>query len=211
VATVQGFLLLSLSNVSLISPSIKDSGTLALECVTLPVSSGDRDVWLVLRLNNFEMPIAPNQVIRHSRANHTFIFEAPTGDVILHLRAPSTPSEAEDVETLEVILAQYGVLIAEDPDGKNSERDGDLKGRLALVDEDNGEVVGTLGDQFKIREDASLGVKGREKDPVVIDIPDGDVVGSEMYVYGIPYEQEDTLMKGAALLRYVPQLDTSVT
>lgn len=268
----EGFLLLSLRNVEALLPGsltpIVDE--LALECVTIPLSTqgssgtsdGERDVWLVIRVGSFEVPIAPTQVVRHSRHNRTFVFDnsahspdaSSDANWIIRLPQPNSPTEEEDEETFEVILGQYAAVedIADSPppayaddytaspssytQGKRpvppppstsaagpsipgkvpppplpprvlaekQDPDADLKGRLVLVDEEDGEIVGTLGEQFHIREDKSLHAKGHEKDPVVVDLPDEGLEPGktpEVYIQVVPYEQQDLLMKTASLIR----------
>ncbi|KAL5490682.1 hypothetical protein ACEPAI_5516 [Sanghuangporus weigelae] len=78
----------------------------------------------------------------------------------------------------------------------------DPRGRLVLVDEHDGELVGTLGEQYNIREDNTLQARGHEKDPVIVDIPaDGDTTRAEnVYVYPVPLDQQDTIMKTASII-----------
>ncbi|KAL5533502.1 ADH6_3 [Sanghuangporus sanghuang] len=78
----------------------------------------------------------------------------------------------------------------------------DLRGRLVLVDENDGELVGTLGEQYNIREDNALQTRGHEKDPVIVDIPaDGDTTRAEnVYVYPVPLDQQDSIMKTASII-----------
>ncbi|KAL5528862.1 hypothetical protein ACEPAG_4836 [Sanghuangporus baumii] len=78
----------------------------------------------------------------------------------------------------------------------------DLRGRLVLVDEHDGELVGTLGERYNIREDNALQARGHEKDPVIVDIPaDGDTTRAEnVYVYPFPLDQQDSIMKTASII-----------
>ncbi|KAG8898544.1 hypothetical protein FRB99_007375, partial [Tulasnella sp. 403] len=140
----EGFLLITIQNVRLSAPFYRpaeQTGLLALECVTIPVSQTDntpfaadgkpqRDVWLVLRVNQFELPLSATEAIRHSRLNRTFTFKAPEGLVMVTLPAPINSADSEDLETFEVLLAQYGVLQETDPPKAGSGDDRDLKGRL---------------------------------------------------------------------------------
>ena len=80
----------------------------------------------------------------------------------------------------------------------------DLRGRLVLVDENDGQLVGTLGEQYNIREDNALRARGHEKDPVIVDIPADDDTShaTNVFVYPVPYEHQGTIMKTAALMRW---------
>ncbi|KAH8114176.1 senescence-associated protein-domain-containing protein [Phellopilus nigrolimitatus] len=280
----EGFLLLLLNNVEAWLPGAPTGivDQLALECVTLPIpvsaqgqlgEEDERDVWLVLRVGPHEVPIAPTQIVHHVRAVRTFIFDGgglgPAGgnsNWTIKLPEPRSPLDVENLDTFEVVLAQYAAVEEVDVDGPppgysasttgnsasstpfkpssgkrpvppppqlpsqhlsdqpspsvppprlpprslpsssrlpESKSEADFKGRLVLVDEDDGEVVGTLGEQFHIREDKALRSKGHEKDPVVVDIPEYDDRPdrpTEVYIHPVPIEQQDTLMKTASLI-----------
>jgi spartin len=79
--------------------------------------------------------------------------------------------------------------------------DGDLRGKLVLVDEADGKVVGTLGEQYDIKEDDALHAIGKEKDPVIIDIPEDDHGRQEVVAHPIDYYEKDFIMKSASLIR----------
>ncbi|EJD06257.1 uncharacterized protein FOMMEDRAFT_18403 [Fomitiporia mediterranea MF3/22] len=120
----QGFLLLTLNDVTALLPGVPDPiiNQLALECVTLPenpaafLTESERDVWLILRVGPHEMVISPTQVVRHIRKERTFIFENGTSAIgtnkkwTLKLPNPHAPAEVEDLETFEVILSQYAAV-----------------------------------------------------------------------------------------------------
>jgi spartin len=235
----EGFLLLTISNVTLSSTSPANpipyplTGLLSLECVTLNVADPlERDVWLVLRIEPaqnstatvFELPLPSTQRAILSRPNHRYSLPMTSsggGELILTLPAPNTTNQKEDVETLEVILAQYLVLqIEEDApppfEGSSTDfnPDGDLKGRLILVDEDNGQVVGTLGEQFSLQEDASLRAEGSEKAPVLVEIPDEEDEGSSsqgarrpIFVHTIAVDDSDWVSKTAGFLGCAPSFN----
>ncbi|KAF8505096.1 senescence-associated protein-domain-containing protein [Gautieria morchelliformis] len=222
---VEGFLLLTLPNCTLTTPSGSQTGHLALQCVTLDISSeyqADRDVWLVLKLNSFEMIISPTQRINYSRSMHSYVFlpEVESSGLVQLTASPdpSNPASFQDLETMEVILSQYGILY--DVEGPNldtqskpeadREKKGynlepptgtsDLKGRLVLVDEHDGEIVATLDDGVPIKEDKALTAEGHEKDPVVIELP-GEAAGRiEAYAHPPSGEERDMLMQTAGLI-----------
>jgi spartin len=113
-----------------------------------------------------------------------------------------TDAATEDLESLEVLLSQYGILQETGSGGSTSgdkrPTNGDNKGRLVLVDEDNGAMLGTLGEQFNIREDPGLVSRGHEKDPVVIEIPER---GEQVYVHNISPDEQDWLLRSAGYIR----------
>lgn len=225
----EGFLLLSIPNVTITSTSAAHPlgqplvGLLSLECITVNVADPlERDVWLILRVEppknspvaTFELPLPSTQRVLFSRSNNQYTLPMNDGgDLVLSLSPAITAAQKEDLETLEVILAQYLVLEIQDdgsatPGGSmaNFSPDGDLKGRLVLVDEDNGQVVATLGDQFDIREDQDLRARGSEKTPVVVELPDendpvlGPRVKREIFVHTISVDDNDWVSKTAGFL-----------
>ena len=225
----QGFLLLTLSEVEASLPASLNApptltSNLALECVTIPVAqSGERDVWLVMRIGGYELPLSPTQVVKHHRLSHTFTFVSSdlspqTAEWSIRVQHPRNEIESQDLETFEVILAQYAAM-EESPNNNTSQlsiptpssssspesvmtwSDSNLKGKLVLVDEQDGKVVGTLGEQYRIKEDETLHARGKEKLPVVIDIPEGENAGQEVIAHPIDYYEKDWIMKSASLIR----------
>jgi spartin len=204
----EGFLLLTLPDSHLSSPSSHpptQRGPLALECVTIPVASPQadafpdgRDVWLILRVGSFEMPISPTQTIYHSRSKRTYLFSTPSSRrVTVTLPTAHDLSSEQDLETFEVLMAQYSVLQETDPD--TGLDDGDLKGRLVLVDEDDGQVLGSLAEEFNIKEDSRVHTKGKEKDPVIVEFPEGN---QDVYVRSVQPE-DDWILRSADYVSYV--------
>ncbi|KAG9099259.1 hypothetical protein FRC06_005456 [Ceratobasidium sp. 370] len=208
----EGFLLLTIPNCTLITQNgVSQSGVLALECVTVPLHgaqtafsgaapevNNERDVWLVLRLNSFETIISPTQTINHTRAQHQFAIPAEDGGVVsLTVPEPMTAAAVDDLESLEVLLGQYGILQEAGPGTPGGKGTGGTKGHLVLVDEDNGAMLGTLGDQFEIREDPGLVSKGHEKDPVVVEIPEH---GEQVYVHNIAPDEQDWILRSAGYI-----------
>lgn len=272
---VSGFLLLTLPNCTIDAPSLApQTGALFLQCVTLnlnpaslnatnsseSLANNEPDIWLVLKLNSFEMVVSPTQRINYSRSDFTYIFlpeqERGTGSEFIRIVVPpdpNDPSSSQDLETMEVILSQYGVLhdvdagnvrkgvvpAADQPppytqsqisstsastsafvhNNNASQRPGesdvtgaasisDFKGHLVLMDQANGAVVGTLDENFQLREDETLSVpkQGGEKDPVVIELPSEEEEASgrdTAYVHLADEQDRDILMKTAGLVRYV--------
>jgi spartin len=216
--TPEAFVLLTLPNATLKAGNATYDGILALECVTISIPQPEdtqtptRDVYLVLRMKSFETPLDPSRTIRCSSENgfRYYWFLGGSGEeVVVGLHEPNVrePHIQEDLDTFDGILAQYAGFRST---GQNlassagSEKSEDLRGRVVIVNEDSGEVVGELDNQFVIQEDPTLTDKGREKEPVIIEIPEGDGDSARAaFVHAIPPEEQDIIMKGASLVRYV--------
>lgn len=91
--------------------------------------------------------------------------------------------------------------------GLSGEETKDYRGQLVLVDEHDGQIVGTLNEQLNLHEANDVLEKGREKDPVVIDIPEdiGSIGGTkrEVWVHPVPKEQQCNIMKMSSYMRFV--------
>ncbi|KAJ7118870.1 hypothetical protein C8R44DRAFT_878405 [Mycena epipterygia] len=221
------FLLLNLSNCSLVANTIHQSGSLALECVTIQLPdapTSDSHVYLVLRLNETEFPIDPTRVIKTNFSEsgsrkYTFVAsEADPVELVLTVHLPNIPDShfLEDIEIFESILSQYadlqGAFAQETPDVSRNVYDKadseELRGHLVLVNQDNGEVVGEFDRKFAVQEDPALGKKGHEGDPVVIEIvepragEDHDANAMEIFARAIPPENQDWITKGATIISH---------
>jgi spartin len=226
------FLLLTLSNCSLVANGTHHSGPLALECVTIQVpgaTSGgeDRQLFLVFRVNEAEFPIDPTRVIfgpdfsESGSRKYTFLAtEADPVQLVLTIALPNYPDSRflEDIEIFEGILAQYadlqGVVELDAPvattqniyDKADSE---ELRGHLVLVNQDNGQVVGEFDRKFSVQEDPTLSKKGHENDPVIIEIPESttdeydDANAMAVFARAIPPDQQDWITKSATIIRLV--------
>jgi len=75
-----------------------------------------------------------------------------------------------------------------------------MPGRLVLIDENNGEIIGELDSRLNINEDPSLSIQGRENDPVIIELPEDDT--SLALAHAIPPEDQDWIIKSASFARY---------
>ncbi|KAH7928190.1 hypothetical protein BV22DRAFT_1005393 [Leucogyrophana mollusca] len=225
--TAEAFLLLSLPNVTLANANTSQTGTLALECVTIPVGvsqdPSNRGVYLVLRLNNLEWPVDPTKSIgffidQYSTRNYTIwgVDEVP---VTLTLRSPGSDELhlLEDMDTFHELLAQYAELrdagngqgnvssdvMANFNDGGKNPRGHDaMRGHLVLINGESGEVVGELDNKLVINEDPSLHEEGRESDSVLIELPDDDDARA-IFVRAIPPEEQNWLTKSASLASHV--------
>ncbi|KAF8913427.1 hypothetical protein CPB85DRAFT_1375636 [Mucidula mucida] len=210
--TPEAFLLITLENATLRTGSSIQTGTLGLECVTVPVH-GQRDVFLVLRINDVELPIEHDRSISldtSSRSARTYTLHPTDSDpnsVILDVKTTWHPSFVADVETFDGILAQYTQFthqVTEKPIpayvsevSEKSRPLSDYRGHLVLVNEDSGEVVGEFDKKINVHEDPKLRERGHEKDPVVITVPEGKV-------------QDDWMTKSATVVSHVITHGTSL-
>ncbi|KAJ7043004.1 hypothetical protein C8F04DRAFT_1073345 [Mycena alexandri] len=226
------FLLLTLSNCSIVANAAHQlSGSLALECVTIQVSGAptagngeDHHVYLVLRMNDTEIPIDPSRKIQtyfSESGSRKYTFLATDTDpveLVLTVALPSFPDAhfLEEIEIFESILAQYADLqdpLAQDaptpdvlPNIYDTTDSKELRGHLVLVDQDNGEVVGEFDRKFSVQEDPTLSKKGHENDPVIIELPESneeyDANAMEIFARAIPPEQRDWITKGATVISH---------
>ncbi|KAF7441158.1 hypothetical protein PC9H_001507 [Pleurotus ostreatus] len=115
----EAFLLLTLENATVRTPTNVLTGVLGLQCVTVTIDN-DRtaapahDVFLVLQLNGFETPIDPARTITHERSENgtrTYTFHRTEFDntqLVISITPPEKDQAfVEDLETFEGILAQY--------------------------------------------------------------------------------------------------------
>lgn len=196
----EAFLLLTLPSCTLSSKNFSESGTLGLECVTIPIpdasTANDRDVYLVLRLNTSETPIDPARTIQRSDTPaarvYTF-YSTPTdpNELVLTIPIPAGDLKStlhEDLNTFEGILEQYATdfhsptsssppqaqtrAVPNEPPPSYTSDNTDLRGHLVMINEETGEVVGQVEDRFRIREDPVMYERGHERDPVMIEVPD---------------------------------------
>lgn len=222
--TPEAFLLLTLSHVTLTTPSLTQTGTLGLQCVTV-----GQDVYLVLRLESIELPIDPRRTITLELSedqSRLYTFNPTDIDptqLLLKIAVPEDvqPYFIEDIETFEGILAQYADFQAASQTQQGSKSaetlettkispqgSGDLRGRLVLVNQDNGEVVGEFDDKLKVQEDPSLRAKGHEDDPVVIEIPSDAETNEgsrEVFARAVAADQRDWITQSATVVRCVSQ------
>ncbi|KAI0648358.1 hypothetical protein C8Q79DRAFT_571098 [Trametes meyenii] len=221
------------------------------------LSHEDRSLYLVLHLNALELPLDPThpisvQVGRDGARTYTFqSIESPvdqaSSTIYLTVPIPARPDahRAETVEAFDHILAQYAEVsgLSLDPATRSpnsnaqsptaGQPDQDLRGRLVLVDEESGEVVGELPNRVHISEDPALAKAEKGKDgepaPVLLELPpdvydaytgQGTSVvpyhepesdldeAKEIFVRAIPPEDQDWITKSAT---FVSQAITSST
>ncbi|KAG0706501.1 hypothetical protein DFH29DRAFT_901388 [Suillus ampliporus] len=215
----EAFILLNIPDVTLTTSGNPQSGVLALECVT--AQAGDVHhtvVYLVIRLGSFECPIDPTRPVYFSfdaqLGRRSYTLSSPDGSTSrLDLPLSNVPHLLEDQDTFHGILTQYAemrdftggskdskAVAAQAPVASPLGLSGGheaMRGRLILIDGDDGEIVGELDDKVNINEDPSLCVQGRENDPVVIELPEDDT--HVALARAIPPEDQDWIIKSASL------------
>ncbi|KAG2139000.1 hypothetical protein DEU56DRAFT_856873 [Suillus clintonianus] len=221
--TPEAFVLLNIPDVTLTASGNSQSGVLALECVTAQAGGVHHaEVYLVIRLNSYECPIDPTQPVYFAfdpqLGSRSYTLSSPDGSTLrLDLPLTSVPHLLEDQDTFHGILAQYAEMrdsATGSQDSKSAAQvpvalseglvSGDheaMRGRLVLIDEGNGEIVGELDNKVNINEDPSLRAQGRENDPVVIELPEDDI--HVALARAIPPEDQDWIIKSASLASYV--------
>ncbi|WWC62042.1 uncharacterized protein I303_104630 [Kwoniella dejecticola CBS 10117] len=249
-----GYLLLTIEHAIVKQIYDEETMTLArgefrLECVSLPIppeigrqtanpfspSPADppvptHDFWLVIKVGpTFEMPIIPSsQMIPHQEKDG-IVYQVssttiPNASVLFTLPLPSSQADLEDLDSLEVLLKQYGCLgkdlsalegVTVAPQqhpssyeyASTSRAGGQeealapegLRGRIVLINEDNGEVVGELDQTFDVEEDRKLMNEDKNK-PVMLDfghLREGQEA-LRVKVKSVPEEDlDDWLLRGA--------------
>ena len=180
-----------------------------------------QDFWLVLRVGpTFEMPLIPGQELKPQPGNEGITYAVASPDCLktslrLILPSPSSSADMEDLESFELLLRQYKCLGAEETALANVSAPPlgaattpgmaeELRGRLMLVNEDDGEVVGELDQSFDMDEDRNLAGEDRNK-PVMLDF--GEIVDGyspSVKVRTVPQDElDDWMLKGAHNIRWV--------
>jgi len=205
------FTLLNLPNATLKVGNTTYDGTLALDCVTISVSQNSlsaqtpaQDLYLVLRIKLHEIPLDPSRAIRCSIQNgfrHYSLLGASGEDIVVVLYEPDEPYIKEDLETFDGALGEYAGFEGLKPFA-GSEKPQDLRGHVLLVNEDNGDIVGEVDHQIVIQEDPTLHDKGREKEPVIIEISEGGGARAA-FVHAVSPGEQDIFTKGASSVRWV--------
>ena len=234
--TSDAHILVTIPNATLTSSSSGTfTGPLALEYITFDIPSSarataTRDVLLVLRIGTgngaFEAPLDPARALTVSTlppsgttttaaGGYRYVFHATRDDSEFSLEFPATPETVDDVELFHSVLVGYaadvhgGTEVAAAAGSKaGDEEEVDLRGRFVLMNEDNGEIVGALDRSVRVQEDPSLGERGHEDDPVVVELPEGgdaldELRDIQVIVRTIPPEDRDWMLKGAVFVRCV--------
>ena len=164
------------------------------------------------------MPVIPEQELVPQPGGEGITYSVaspnvPKASLQIVIPSPSSSADMEDLESFEVLLRQYKSIGAEatalanvtvPPLGSASAAPmaEELRGRLMLVNEDNGEVVGEFDESFDMEEDQKLASENRDK-PVMLDF--GDVVegySPSVKVRTVPQDElDDWMLKGAHTIR----------
>ncbi|KGQ04505.1 Spartin [Beauveria bassiana D1-5] len=171
--------------------SLTPSGPQTLSLLMVPTSSGfadpsglargngEEDFYLHLHLPpELDLPMPATTQIYHQPPSSYLIPRwdlGPGSGAFTRLEFPAANSRAgvqEDVDTFETILAQREKRRAARRRGEayvQGSASSQVGGRIVLVDEEDGSVIGELSDGFKVVEDS--GVRPGTKDPVEITLP----------------------------------------
>jgi len=264
----QSFILLTLPNVDFRRGTSTESetGTLSVECVSPPSNVSDstqphKAVYLIIHHNDHIFlidPAIPISLAISQSGERTYVFQ-PTGstkepalEVYFTVPAPIASGSTniqDDIETFDHILSEYAdftwqgsaIPTYEQATGGAGTHldDPALRGRLVLLDESSGEVVGQLPERLRLTEDPALasqnpvGKKEGEAGPVVLELPPdvydaytgqdgakglfvGQVEGEELveakevFVRAIPPEEQDWMTTTATVISQVISSSTSL-
>ncbi|CDZ98371.1 Uncharacterized conserved protein [Phaffia rhodozyma] len=160
---------------------------------TASSSQGSERV-LLLSIDKFHYRLYPHLTISYSPALNTYILpSAPPAypsPITLVLPFPSNHAEEEDTLTFHTLLESYLSVIEQNQDG--------LKGKVVLIDESTGQVVG----EMDISQDGVLSANslGDGTGPVVVDV-EGITKGNGIVVTEVPAEEmDDPLLRGASFI-----------
>ncbi|KAF2859330.1 hypothetical protein K470DRAFT_271641 [Piedraia hortae CBS 480.64] len=193
---------------SCITPS--GAQTLSLLMVPTGTAEGEEDFYLHLNLPpELDLPLPATTQIYHQPPNSYLI---PRWDMeqgaFTRIQFPPVGKGVtqDEVDTFETILAQCTAFMekAKPPTGKSHETPGKGRpGQIVLIDEDDGSVVGELGENATIVEDPRL--HAGSKTPVEVEVsPDGKQIhvapASEEYLRmaNHPAYKNSTIVKEAA-------------
>lgn len=190
------------------------------------------DFWLVLRVGpTFEMPLMPEQYLTPAPSASASAGEVagkgagvgyiipsphvPNASLRLTLPLPSSAADMEDLDSFEVLLRQYGSIRADEtaladvsavPMGAREDAPlpEEMRGRLVLVNQDNGEVVGQLDENIDVEADKQV-ANDKTNKPVVLDFGN-EIAGyaPKVKVQTVPEDElDDWMLKSAHTLRSV--------
>ncbi|WVQ80814.1 hypothetical protein IAT38_002921 [Cryptococcus sp. DSM 104549] len=153
------------------------------------------DFWLMVHVGaTFEMPAIPEQLFKPQPDNDGITYavasaHVPGASILFTLPKPTSAAAAEDLQSFETLIRQYGCL-AEDATALSgvampSQAGGgpssvnylgsspppapeELRGRLVLVNEDNGEIIGEMDQRLDVEEDGKI-AGGAKNQPVMLD------------------------------------------
>ena len=228
----EAFLLLTLPDSSLTLVGKTENGSLRLECVNMPnpeAAKEQRDVYLVLQVNTTEVPIDPGRIVTRADTPifRTYTFagtQLEPADIVLRVKVPSVsnPELSDKLEAFDSILEQY-VADFRRPANRGTETpippiqpaglgvtsgEKDLRGHLVLINEETGDVIGEVQENFRINEDPAMYEAGRQNDPVIIEIPEqttreSDSNALEAFARLVPADQQNWITKSASIVGWV--------
>jgi spartin len=166
------------------------------------------------------MPLMPEQYLYPSEDVSraiTYSVTSPTvpnASLQLTLPLPSSAAGMEDLDSFEVLLRQYGSLKPDDtaltnvtaaPLGSNNEAlPEEMRGKVVLINQDNGEVVGELSESIDVETDGKV-LNDNKNKPVVLDFGN-EIAGyaPKVKVQTVPEDElDDWMLKSAHTLSYV--------
>lgn len=183
------------------------------------------DFWLVLQVGTFEMPVVPGQQLipTPEPTPEGIVYTVPSPSVpnaflSITVPRPASAADMEDLDSFETLLRQYKSLGVEatalanvtvPPIGSaarnnryDQEGDEDYRGKLVLINEDSGEVIGQLDQELSV-EDGQRLAKDDQNRPVILDF--GHVIDGyapSVKVQRVPEaEMDDWMLKSAHHLR----------
>ncbi|WWD17229.1 hypothetical protein CI109_101667 [Kwoniella shandongensis] len=181
------------------------------------------DFWLVLHVGaTFEMALVPGEMLQPQQVDKDGISyivpspQVPNASLLITLPLPNSLADMENLESLEVLLRQYRCIGAEvtaltnvaapsksasgAPASSPPLAPEELRGKLVIINEDNGEIIGEMDQTLDLEEDRKLAGTDKNK-PVMLDFG-SSVDGSDcltVKVKTIPQAElaDDALLRGA--------------
>lgn len=187
--------------------------------------------------STFEMPLIPETYLVPTASSEGISYtipspHVPNASVQIILPSPASSADMEDLDSFEVLLKQYqslakdstalsgvvvpplgGTTVSGAGIGDTKSAQGstnapeDMRGKVVLINEETGEVVGELDQTLDVEEDKKLG-SGDQARPVVLDF--GNVVegyAPKVTVQTIKEEDmDDWLLRGAHNIRCATEL-----
>jgi spartin len=185
------------------------------------------DFWLIIRVGpTFEMPLIPVEqqlTPLQSPEGVAYLVSSPTvkdAKVEFILPKPASSADMEDLDSFEVLLKQYKSLhpeasaltgietpilsetVKRDDTMSPPPVEENMRGKLVLINEETGQVIGELDQELNLDEDKDVAGDDTRK-PVMLDF--GDVIDGyapTVQVRTVPADElDDWMLKGAHTLR----------
>lgn len=156
------------------------------------------DLWLVLSVGDFSLPVAATQTIvpQRSQSQNSYLFPSlELEGASIKVMLPCTASKSE-IARFEQILSQYAAY--QDDDRTDA-------GKIELMDE-NGKVLGIVQGNFSVHEADSMSEPGNEKTPVLIEFPPEPSIETERQDLDVDVlsadEKRDWMIRGADMISH---------